>query len=430
MAARQRKAARMTALAILSLLIWAWLLAAHGRFWQAGPVLAPTAHPIAPAAPGVTPAAPAVMPAKAGNHEPLRRYEPPLDSRFRGNDEGVRNDGGVPPPVAIVVPARDEAPFVARSLGSLLAQDYRGPYRVILVDDAGTDGTACIARSLGDPRLTVLTGAPRPAGWTGKLWAIAQGIAEADGTEFVFLTDADIVHDARHLATLVAQAQAIDCDLVSEMVELSCVSPAERALIPAFVFFFQLLYPFAWVNDPLRATAAAAGGTMLIRRRALDRIGGIGSVRDALIDDVALAAAVKRGGRIWLGHSALASSIRPYPAAAEIWRMIARSAYVQLRCSPLLLALCLVGLAATFIVPPLAAIAGHGAARVLGVLAWGALAWSYLPTLRRFRLSAWWEPFLPAVAVFYMTATLGSALNHHFGRGVAWKGRAYRGAEA
>ena len=248
--------------------------------------------------------------------------------------------------------------------------------------------------------------------------------------ELVLLTDADIVHDPRHLATLVAQAERGDLDLVSEMVALACDSPAEHALVPAFVYFFQLLYPFAWVNDPLRATAAAAGGTILIRRRALARIGGIAAVRGALIDDVALAAAVKRGGRIWLGHSGLARSVRPYPAMADIWRMIARTAYVQLHFSPLLLAATVLAMALTFLVPPIAALFGHGLARWLGWIAWGAMAASYQPTLHRYRRSVLWAPCLPAVAAFYLAATIGSALNHHLGRGVAWKGRAYQGADA
>ncbi len=363
--------------AALALVVWLYLLLGHGRFWQAGPVLD------------------AAQPATA-------------------------------PAVAIVVPARDEAPVIETALRSLLAQDYPGAFRVILVDDESTDGTGERARALADPRLSVVVGQARPAGWSGKLWALAQGIDMAAESELILLTDADIVHDPRHLSVLVAQAE--ERDLVSEMVALSCASLAETALIPAFVFFFQLLYPFAWVNDPLRATAAAAGGTILVRRRALTRIGGIRAVRGELIDDVALAVAVKRGGRIWLGHSALARSVRPYPHLADIWRMVARTAYVQLRFSPLLLVGCVVAMALTWLVPPLAAIAGRGAVRAMGAAAWAGMAWSYLPTLRRFRLSPLWAPFLPLVAVFYTAATIGSALNHHVGRGVVWKSRAYTGA--
>jgi hopene-associated glycosyltransferase HpnB len=199
-------------------------------------------------------------------------------------------------------------------------------------------------------------------------------------------------------------------------------------LVPAFVYFFQLIYPFAWVNDPLKATAAAAGGTILIRRRALARIGGIAAVRGALIDDVALARAVKRGGRVWLGHSELARSVRPYPDFSAIWHLLARTAYVQLGCSPLLLAATTLGMALTFLVAPAAVLFGHGAARWLGAVAWAGMAWSYLPTLRRFDRSAAWALALPAVAGFYMAATIGSAVNHYRGRGVRWKQRDYQGA--
>lgn len=367
----------MIVVAALALLIWIYLVLLHGRFWQFGPVLD------------------VAQPASS-------------------------------PSVAIVVPARNEASTIESALRSLLAQDYAGPFRVILVDDESTDGTGEHACAIGDPRLTVVAGQPRPAGWSGKLWALAQGIAEAEDSDLLLLTDADIIHDPRHLASLVARIER--CDMVSEMVELSRASLAEAVLVPAFVFFFQLLYPFEWVNDPLRATAAAAGGTILVRRAALVRIGGIQAVRGALIDDVALARAVKRGGPIWLGHSVLARSLRPYPRVADIWHMIARTAYVQLRYSPLLLVLCVLGMALTWIVPPLAAIGEHGAARIMGALAWAAMAWSYLPTLRRFRLSPLWAPFLPLVALFYTAATVGSALNHHFGHGVTWKSRAYTGA--
>jgi hopene-associated glycosyltransferase HpnB len=188
-----------------------------------------------------------------------------------------------------------------------------------------------------------------------------------------------------------------------------------------------LFYPFAWVNDGLKGTAAAAGGTILVRRRALVRIGGIESVRGALIDDVALAAAVKKGGQIWLGHSDLARSVRPYPALGDIWRMIARSAYVQLRYSLLWLLAATVGMALTWLAPPVLVLFGHGLAFWCGLTAWLMLSASYLPTLRRFGRSSLWAPFLPLVAAFYMAATIGSAANHYLGRGVAWKGRAYQG---
>ena len=368
----------MTSLAVVAFLIWCWLLTMHGQFWRAGPVL------------------PVAVPSHA-------------------------------PPVAVVVPARDEAPFIERTIRSLLAQNYPGPFHVTMVDDRSEDGTGSIVRTIGDQRLTVLAGSPRPDGWAGKLWALRQGVAEAGTPEYYFLTDADIEHDPPHLASLVAMAERHDLDLVSEMVALSCDSWAEKCLIPAFVFYFQLLYPFAWVNNPLRATAAAAGGTILLRRRALLRIGGIEAVRGALIDDVALAGAVKTGGRIFLGHSALARSIRPYPAAADIWRMIARSAYAQLHFSRVVLIGTTLAMAIVWLVPPIAALFGHGLARFVGLLTWVMFAASYLPTLARFHRSFIWAGFLPAIALFYMAATIASALNHHRGLGVVWKGRAYAG---
>jgi hopene-associated glycosyltransferase HpnB len=367
----------MTALAVLALLVWLYLLFWHGRFWQAGPVLTARLSPSYPA-------------------------------------------------VAVVVPARDEAALIETTLRSLLAQDYAGSFRVILVDDGSTDATGALARGLGDSRLLVLDGTPRPDGWSGKLWAVAQGIEAAAEAELILLTDADIVHEPLHLATLVAQAEGRGLDLVSEMVALACDSLAERALVPAFVYFFQLLYPFAWVNDPLRGTAAAAGGTVLIRRRALRRIGGIAAVRGALIDDVALARAVKRGGPIWLGHSVLARSVRPYPRFGDIWRMIARTAYVQLRFSPPLLVATTLGMALAFLAGPAAALFGDGGARASGVLVWTGMAASYLPTLRRFGRAPLWAIALPAIALFYMLATIGSAIDHYTGRGVRWKQRAYQ----
>jgi hopene-associated glycosyltransferase HpnB len=353
----------MTTLAVLALLTWIYLLVAHGRFWQAGPVLS-VSYPL-------------TLPA-----------------------------------VAIVVPARDEAHVIEAALRSLLAQDYAGPFRVILIDDNSGDGT----------------GAARPAGWSGKLWAVSQGVACAGDDELLLLTDADIVHETPHVSALVAKIERYNLDLVSEMVKLRCVSWAELALVPAFVFFFQLLYPFDWVNNGLKATAAAAGGTILVRRRALQRIGGIESVRGELIDDVALAAAVKVGGRIWLGHSDLARSVRQYPSVADIWAMIARTAFVQLRYSALLLVATTCAMALIWLLPPVLTLFGVGFARWCGLAAWLMLSASYLPTLRRFGCSPLWVLLLPAIAAFYMAATIGSAVNHYRGRGVSWKGRAYQGS--
>lgn len=396
-----------TGVAALALGAWAYLLAGHGRFWQSGPALVP-ARPVP--APGRGAGLPDADGPDAGTPAPSARA---VDA----------------PDVDVVVPARDEAEGIGAALASLLAQDYPGRLRVVVVDDASTDGTGAIARGFADPRLLVLDARPRPPGWSGKLWAVAQGVAHTRA-DLVLLTDADIVHDPAHVSTLVAKAQRDGLDLVSEMVELRCHSAAERALVPAFVFFFQLLYPFARVNDPASRTAAAAGGTVLLRRHALARIGGIEAVRDALIDDVALARAVKRDGRIWLGHSRLARSIRPYPGAADVWRMVARTAYVQLRFSPVLLAGTVLGMGLVWLAPPALALFGHGAARGMGALAWLGATVSYVPTLRRFRQSPLWALALPLVACFYTAATLGSALDHHRGRGVRWKRRAYRKAEA
>ena len=352
----------MTTLAVLSLLAWIVLAFAHGRFWQAGPILAPA------------------IPVHA-------------------------------PDVAIVVPARDEAAGVSAALSSLLAQDYPGRVRIVLVDDNSTDDTAAIAAALGD--LTVIAGRPRPSGWAGKLWAVHQGVSQTD-EPLLLLTDADIVHDPRHLSSLVAHLQATGVDLASEMVALRRQSWAERALIPAFVYFFAMLYPFSRVNDGQNPTAAAAGGTVLIRRAALDRIGGIEAISTALIDDVALAGRVKRGGRIWLGHSALARSVRPYPHAVDVWRMVARSAYVQLRLSPMRLILSTLGLALLFWVPPIGTLDGSW----IAAAAWVLMALTFWPTLQRFGASPLWAPALPAIASFYMAATIGSATDHHLGRGV------------
>ena len=375
----------MILLATAALAAWLYLAFGHGRFWQAGPIL--------PVAAGVS-----------------------------------------GPPVAIVVPARDEAAGVEACLRSLLDQDYAGPLAVWLVDDGSSDGTGDIARRIADPRLTVVTGASRPPGWSGKLWAVAQGIEAARAWTppegFLLLTDADIVHDRQHVGTLVRGA-ASGCDQVSEMVELHCESIAERALVPAFVFFFQMLYPFRRVADDQSRIAAAAGGVILIRRAALDRIGGIQAIRGALIDDVARAAAVKRsGGRIWLGHAGLARSIRPYPNAAHVWRMVARTAYVQLRFSPSRLLLTIAGMAIVWVVPLAATLGGVGAARLAGATALILSFGSFLPTLRRFRLSPLWALLLPLIALFYVAATIGSALDHHRGRGVVWKQRAYGGETA
>lgn len=245
----------------------------------------------------------------------------------------------------------------------------------------------------------------------------------------MLLTDADIVHDPQHVAALVGMAEADRLDLVSEMVRLRTETLAERALIPAFVFFFQMLYPFAWVGNMQRPEAAAAGGTMLVARAALERIGGIASIRGELIDDVALAREIKRGGhRIWLGHAEEASSLRCYPGFVDVWEMIARTAYVQLRYSPLLLVGTVGGLCFVFLLPVGLAVSGRGWTRRLGLAAWLMMAGAFQPVLRRYRRSPAWGLVLPAIAIFYMGATVASAIRFYGGRGGQWKSRVYRSA--
>lgn len=327
------------------------------------------------------------------------------------------------PEVVAIVPARDEAGVVAQSIASLAAQDYPGPFRIILVDDGSSDGTAAIARRAGGERLTLLAANPLAPGWTGKLAAIAQGIASAGAPAYLWLTDADIAHAPDTLRSLVARAEAGGLALVSLMARLRCVSPAERTLVPAFVFFFQMLYPFACVNRP-GATAAAAGGCMLVRRDALDRAGGIAAIRGALIDDCALGALLKRQGPIWLGLTDRSLSIRRYDSWGSVADMIARSAYAQLGYRPAALAGTVIGMALVYLAPPLLALFGHGAARAFGVAAWALMALAFQPMLRFYRRSPLWGVALPAIAAFYAGCTVLSAWRHRQGRGGIWKGRA------
>jgi hopene-associated glycosyltransferase HpnB len=247
--------------------------------------------------------------------------------------------------------------------------------------------------------------------------------------DYVLLTDADIAHDRHNLAELAAHAEAGGLDLASLMVQLHCDSLAERWLIPAFVYFFAMLYPFAWVNRPAKRTAAAAGGCMLVRRTALARIGGIEPLRSDLIDDCALARKIKPGGPIWLGFGTRTRSLRIYRDFSDIWSMVARTAFHQLDHSPLLLALTVIGMALTFLAPPALLLAG-GTAALLGALGWAAMTASYIPMLRRYRRTPLWAPFLPLIALFYISATIGSAWRHLRGRGGAWKGRVYAKEDA
>ena len=330
------------------------------------------------------------------------------------------------PDVVAVVPARNEADVIARSLASLVAQDYPGNFRIVLVDDNSTDGTGDIARALGSERLTALSGAPLAAGWTGKLWAVHQGIAEAGRPRYLWLTDADIAHDPDTLTRLVSIAGPDRGEsrkrLVSFMALLHCGTGPERALVPAFVWFFMMLYPFNWINrGPL---SGAAGGCVLVERGALEAAGGIAAMRGALIDDCTLGALMKTQGPIWLGLTRRSRSIRPYGGAAEIAAMISRSAYAQLRYNPLLLVGAVLGLALLFAVPPGLALFGFGVERWLGAGAWVLMGLLYRPMLDFYRRSPLWGLTLPLVAGFYVGCTLASAWAWYRGKGGMWKGRA------
>ncbi|HEU5272797.1 MAG TPA: glycosyltransferase [Xanthobacteraceae bacterium] len=346
-----------------------------------------------------------------------------------------RNEPGPPPVwprVIAVIPARDEVETIGTTIRSLLGQVYAGSFSVILVDDESRDGTAEAARTAAEAagaadRLTVLAGRPLPSGWTGKLWAVAQGVeqatAGAEPPEFLLLTDADITYAPDALAQLVARAQAGGYGLTSLMAKLRCVSLAERCFVPAFIYFFDMLYPFAWVNQRTHPTAAAAGGCMLVRPQALRAAGGIAAIRGALIDDCALGAALKKQGPIWLGLTERVTSARPYDHIGDIRHMVARSAYAQLGYSPLNLLGTICGLAATFLAGPIMLIAGNGPARLLGGAAWVLMAISFQPMLRFYRRSPLWGVALPAIAFAYMVFTLDSAYQHALGRGGLWKGR-------
>ena len=337
------------------------------------------------------------------------------------------------PAVVAIVPARNEAAVIGETLASLLQQDYPGHFSVVLVDDHSDDGTAEMARRAAETlgkadRFTVLGARALPPRWTGKLWALAEGVRQVEergeAPELLLFTDADIAHHRSNLRELVARLEGGRRDLVSLMVLLRCQSRAERFLIPAFVFFFAMLYPFAWSNDPRRATAAAAGGCVLLRRSAYLGIGGFAAIKDALIDDCALARAVKsQGGGIWLGLTRQVRSLRPYPAIADIWRMVARTAYAQLGYSPVLLAGTVLGLAATYLAPVGLLFAGGRAAWLAGA-AWAAMTLAYLPMVRFYGISPLWAPLLPGTALVYLAATIDSARRHWRGVGGEWKGRA------
>jgi hopene-associated glycosyltransferase HpnB len=396
--------------------IWAYLAFGRGRFWSAKASL---------------PDLPAPSPNPGG-----------------GNGQGARPPTPPWPPVAVIVPARDEAALLPSTLPSLLAQDYPGQVHVVLVDDQSSDGTAAVARALAaerageGPALTVVTGAPRPAGWAGKPWAMAQGVevatnadAPEGGAEWLLFTDADISHPPSSLRRLVAAALQSQRECVSLMAYLSASTGWERMLMPAFVYFFAQIYPFRWVNDEHRRTAAGAGGCMLVQAQALRQVGGISAIASATIDDVALARALKRSGfDIWLSLAGSEAndgaprveSRRNYPRLADVWEMVARSAYTQLHYNPVLLAGTVAALSSVYLAPPLLAVAGLATRRpataAAGIGAWTAMTATYLPIVRYYRAPLASAPALPFTSLLYMAMTLSSARRHGRG-GVAWKGR-------
>jgi hopene-associated glycosyltransferase HpnB len=353
------------------------------------------------------------------------------------------------PEIVVVVPARNEADVIGRALTSLLHQDYPNPPLIVLVDDRSEDGTASAARAaaaqaaaaqipLGEnhERLALVSGQPRPKRWAGKVWAMTQGVAHAadirPNAKYILFADADIEHHPANLRELVTKAESTRLDLVSLMVRLATESAWERFLIPPFVFFFAKLYPFAWVNDPANATAAAAGGCMLVRRTALDASGGLAAIHNALIDDCALARTIRDGapggGRLWLGYSEKTRSIRPYDGLRGVWDMVARGAFTQLGHSPLLLGGTVLGMAMLYLAPPVCLFWGF-AHSALGVaasaLAWACMTIAAAPTYRLYGQSWRRAMGLPVAAAFFTAMTVSSAWRYWRGRGGGWKGRTY-----
>ncbi len=371
---------------LLSLIIWGYLLLARGQFWRIRPVCSNESAETSP--------------------------------------RSAR--------IAVIIPARDEADVVDRAITSLLQQSGVSTLHIFLVDDGSTDRTAQAARDVAratgrSEMLTVIDGQALPTGWSGKLWALQQGLerAQAFAPDFFLFTDADIVHAPDSLATLVAVVENGPYDLASFMVRLHCESAAEKFLIPAFVFFFFMLYPPNWIADLRRATAGAAGGCILVRPQALQKAGGIAAIRSEVIDDCALAARVKSaGGRLWLGASGSTRSIRPYTGFADIGSMISRTAFNQLQHSISLLMLAVAGMAATYLLPPALVFFSHSkASAALGATAWLLMALGFLPILRIYHLSPLWGLALPLIALIYLGATIHSAFQYWSGRGGVWKGR-------
>jgi hopene-associated glycosyltransferase HpnB len=389
----------LAAACVLAAAAWVYLLTAHGGFWLTG----------------------CRLPGPSGRPGPVA-----------GEDW---------PSVVAVIPARDEAAILPETLPALLAQDYPGALSVLLVDDGSSDGTTAVAESLGHgtgrATLRVVRGSPLPGGWAGKVWAMAQGVAAAGEADYLLFTDADIAFAPGAVRELARAAIGDDRGLLSQMALLRAQTRWERLIVPAFVYFFAQLYPFRRVGRPRARTAAAAGGCMLVRRETLTAVGGLDRIAGARIDDIALARLLKRppvAARCWLGFTTQVRSVRPYPRLAGLWGMVARSAYTQLRYSPVLLAGVVAGLAWLYLLPPVAGLAGlavlaagGGAAAGwcagAGLAGWAIMTVSYLPVLRLYRLSPLRAPGLPLAALLYTAMTVDSARRHYAGRGGEWKGR-------
>jgi hopene-associated glycosyltransferase HpnB len=407
-------------LASAAALAWLFLLTLHGGYWRTNRWLPPAGDGERPA-PSMTPPS----------------MTPPSMTPPSMTPPSMTPPSMTLPSVTAVIPARNEADILPESLPTLLAQDYQGRFRVVVVDDDSTDGTAKIAAAMTGPKydVAVVGARPTPPGWAGKVWAMSEG-TQAAVSDYLLFTDADIAYAPGTLSRLVRAATDGRFVIVSQMALLRTSNRAEKLLIPAFVYFFAQLYPFARVDRPRSGTAAAAGGCMLVRADALAAAGGLAAIRSARIDDVALGKLLKRaGGRCWLGLTTDVRSMRPYDRLADIWNMVARSAYTQLNYSLARTAAAVLGLAWLYVLPPVAALAGlallasgadsatAGWLAGAGLAGWLLMAVSYVPMLRLYRLSPLRGASLPLVAAMYAAMTADSARRHHRGRGGEWKGR-------
>jgi hopene-associated glycosyltransferase HpnB len=393
-------------LSSVSLLIWLYLIVGRGFFWK-------------------------------------------FDQRLHISDEKDTATGDLPT-ACVVIPARNERKLLEKTLPFLLRQNYTGRFHIFLVDDCSTDGTAALARQIAtnmdaNHRLTVVSGRPLPPGWTGKLWALQQGTlaVQKKNPTFLMFTDADILHSTQSLQSIVQKAVQKEIVLLSTMVKLKVTNRWEQLLIPAFVFFFAKLYPFSWVNDPGRKTAAAAGGCVLLRRNALENMGGLKTLSSALIDDVTLAKRIKgiageTCNEIWLGLAEEIVSLRQYQGIRGVWQMVARTAYTQLKHSPLHLAATILGMLLTYLMPLMGTVLGFVIIWVNGtvfhswwifisaVAGWSLMAVAFRPILEWYESPRYMAFLLPIAGLLYTLMTIDSAVQHYRGQGGYWKGRTYR----